>query len=822
MSAPRLRVRAREALARVVERAGLLLPGRDAERRARQSEARLGLALDAAGMAIFEMDVETGAMWWSAHTGRLFALAPDVDPARTRLSHVVQRIHPDDRAAFQAAVARAMAQAGEMHRVQARVQWADGSIHWLEARGQAWTDARGRLRGLRGSLLDVTEVKRVEEDLRRHLDELRVVAAVAEVVADATDEDTLLQRATALIRDTFFPDNCGFLLRDGSAPLLHHARSFHSRRPREELLPIGLGSGTCGHVAESGQARRIDDTSLDPEYLPLEPGMRSEVCVPLKAGPRVLGVLDAESAQPAAFTERDERLLAVVASHVASALERLAHAEALRASGELYRAYFTGSPLGVFVSDTRGRYLEVNGAACALTGYTREELLGMSIPDLLLPDEAEQRERLTGILALGSGRHEIRVRRQDGAVRHCLVHASAIGSDRLLGLLLDITDRKEAEEKLRENEERFRSLSEASLEAIMIHDGGVIVDVNQALCELSGYAWHELVGRSGFDLLVPEDRERVYRNLLREYDRPYEVHATRRDGTRAPIEVRGRSFSYRGRILRVVALRDATERRKAEDLRESLIRELEAKNAELERFGHTVTHDLKAPLVTMRGFAEYLAADARAGRTDRMAEDARRISEAAERMQRLLDELVELSRAGQAVGEPGPVAVEDAVRDAIRLVRGGTAARRLRVEVGDGLPVVFGDRTRLVQVFQNLLDNAAKFTPGAGGAAVRVEARGVADGLATVAVRDNGIGIEPRNHERVFGLFEKIDPRGEGMGVGLALVRRIVETHGGRAWVESEGTGAGAAIFVALPTARAADAQAEGTTAGEGAARSRG
>ena len=131
----------------------------------------------------------------------------------------------------------------------------------------------------------------------------------------------------------------------------------------------------------------------------------------------------------------------------------------------------------------------------------------MSIPDLLVTEGiAELRDRFTGLLALGAGRHEIRIRRKDGSFRHCLVHAAAIGDDRLLGFLFDVTDRREAEEKLRESEERYRGLSEASLEAILVHDGGRIVDVNHALCELGGYSWHELVGRDGFELIAPEHR----------------------------------------------------------------------------------------------------------------------------------------------------------------------------------------------------------------------------------------------------------------------------------------------------------------------------
>ena len=777
------------------------LAGRDALHRATRSEERLALALEAAGMAIWEMDAESGAMWWSDEAGRLFGAAGSPVTGHARLPHVVQLIHPEDRPAFQAAVAHAVSRPGEVHRVQSRVVWPDGAVRWLEARGQAWLDGQGRLRGLRGSLVDVTDLKRVEEGLRRSLEEQRVIAAVAEAAARAEDEEVLLARATELLGETLFPENCGFLMMDPERGLLHHARSFRSRRSPDELFPVAVGTGVVGRAAATGEVLRLDDVRADPGYLALDPDMRSEICAPLKVGSRVLGVLDAESAREAAFGEADERLLSVVASHVAGAVERLRSAEALREGGELYRAYFTASPIALFVSDTRGRYLEVNGAACALTGFAREELVALSIADLLAGDDAaDLAERLVGLLALGGGRNEIRIRRKDGSVRNCLVHASTIGADRLLGLLLDITDRKEAEEKLRESEERFRSLSEAAFEAILVHDGGRVVDVNQALCDLGGYSWHELVGRDAFDFLAPEHRELVYRNLLSEYPRPYEVDCLRRDGTRIPVEVQARSFPYRGQVQRVVAVRDVSERKKAERVRESLIRELEAKNAELERFGYTVTHDLKAPLVTLRGFADYVEKDARAGRIDRLATDAARIAEAVGKLQRLLDELFELSRAGRPVGPPAAVPAGDLVHEALRLVRGRETGPA-EVEVASTLPVVFGDRARLVRVFQALLENALKFAGPQ--PVVVVDSRPPQEGKAVVVVRDNGIGIEARHRDRVFGLFEKLDPRAEGSGVGLAVVKRIVESLGGRAWLESEGKGKGTAACVELPLAAA-------------------
>jgi PAS domain S-box-containing protein len=487
--------------------------------------------------------------------------------------------------------------------------------------------------------------------------------------------------------------------------------------------------------------------------------------------------------------------------------------ETQRLIASVAEAYFTSSPLALFVSDAHGQYLEVNGAACALTGYAREQLVGSQIADLLAGGDSRQlAERLLGLIALGSGSNEIQIRRRDGKLRNCLVHASTVGEDRVLWLLLDITDRKEAEEKLRESEERFRGLSEAAFEAILVHDGGRIVDVNHALCELVGHPWHELAGSDGFELIAPEHRELVYRNLLGEYAGAYEIEVLRRDGSRLPVEVQARSFPYRGQVLRVVAVRDISERKRAERVRESLIRELEAKNAELERFGYVVTHDLKAPLVTIRGFAEYLEKDARAGRVDRLGPDAARIAEAVARLQRLLDRLFELSRAGRPVGPPVAVPACELAQEALRLLRERAAATGASVEIDASLPVVVGDRARLVQVFHNLLDNAMKF---GGGSRVRVLARPPEDGRVVLVVQDGGIGIDPRHRERVLDIFERLDPRSEGAGVGLAVVKRILESQGGRVWLESQGAGAGTAACVELPLEPQGAAAATRATGGQ-------
>jgi signal transduction histidine kinase len=148
---------------------------------------------------------------------------------------------------------------------------------------------------------------------------------------------------------------------------------------------------------------------------------------------------------------------------------------------------------------------------------------------------------------------------------------------------------------------------------------------------------------------------------------------------------------------------------------------------------------------------------------------------------------------------PEAVPLAALARQAVTLLHGRLRAAGVRVEIQPDLPTVRGDRTRLLEVLQNLIENAVKFRSGQGEPVVEVGRRPGGDGPPVFFVRDNGVGIDPRYHDRVFALFERLDPRVEGTGVGLALVKRIVEVHGGRVWVESEGAGKGATFCFTLP-----------------------
>ncbi len=226
--------------------------------------------------------------------------------------------------------------------------------------------------------------------------------------------------------------------------------------------------------------------------------------------------------------------------------------------------------------------------------------------------------------------------------------------------------------------------------------------------------------------------------------------------------------------------------------------ELEVKNAELERFTYTVSHDLKSPLVTIRGFLGLLRRDVERGDRERVDDDIRRIEGATDTMRLLLHDLLELSRIGRVVHPPQEVPFGELVREALARTSGPIAERGVDVEVAPGLPTVRGDRERLVEVLQNLIENAVKYLGEEPSPRIEIGVEAGRDG-PVFFVRDNGIGIDPRYHDLIFGLFERLDADTEGTGVGLALVKRIVEIHGGRIRVESEGRGRGSTFRFTLP-----------------------
>ncbi|MFA4878052.1 MAG: PAS domain-containing sensor histidine kinase [Methanoregula sp.] len=274
-----------------------------------------------------------------------------------------------------------------------------------------------------------------------------------------------------------------------------------------------------------------------------------------------------------------------------------------------------------------------------------------------------------------------------------------------------------------------------------------------------------------------------------------------RSGTWKWIRVRGKAVvrDAAGKPLRMTGTHtDITESKQAEVQREMFIKELGQKNAELERITYTISHDLKSPLLTIKWFAEILDNDARKGDSPERRQDIRRIIESADRMQELLADVLELSRIGRVVSQPEKISFGTIAREAADMLSGPLTERGFTVEIAPDLPVINVDRARIREILLSLLENAMKFRGSQPYPVIRIGAD-VSGATPVFFIQDNGAGINPRYLDRVFNLFEKLDPSSPGTGVGLTIVKRIIEVHGGKIWAESEGEGRGTTFRFTLP-----------------------
>jgi PAS domain S-box-containing protein len=459
------------------------------------------------------------------------------------------------------------------------------------------------------------------------------------------------------------------------------------------------------------------------------------------------------------------------------------------------------------------KLLWVAGAFEKMTGYTMEEYVasggwtGHMHPDDLKKDEADMQMLLRNKDVVNS---EIRTFAKDGSIRWERVFAHPVWDKKanrlagIVGAVQDVTRQKIAEEKLRETVlQQTAILNNIPDMAWMKDKKGYYIAINEEFIKFVELDAYQIIGKTDFDIFPHE-----YAAAYREGDKQV-METKQRLRTEEKLNLGGGKTRWAetiktpitnssGEVIGTTGIsREITERKKAELERETLIKELEAKNTELERFTYTVSHDLKSPLVTITGFLNYLEKSALARDFDKFNQDLKRIYQAVEKMQTLLKDLLELSRIGRMMNDPVETSFGEIVREALAIVEGNIKANNVKIEFEDKGHKVFGDKIRLVEVLQNLIENAIKFMGNQPTPAIRIGSIVDAEKPTTFFIQDNGIGVAPQFIDRIFGLFNKLDTDSPGSGIGLTLVKRIVEVHGGKIWVESE-LGKGSTFYFTL------------------------
>lgn len=481
-------------------------------------------------------------------------------------------------------------------------------------------------------------------------------------------------------------------------------------------------------------------------------------------------------------------------------------ADTVHAGEERFRKVFHTSPVAISLTALRdGRLIEANEAFWELTGLDPTTSLGKTTVELKIWGSDSDRQRFVHNLSQQKSMHlpANELFRMNGEKRNTDAFYELIDSGSeptVLSMFYDMSEQIATQDALQRSERRTRALLEAIPDMIfeMDADGNILQFVpSSTLRPLMPP--EEFLGKNISQVMTPEVVDQTM----------FAIQRTLESGLLQVFEYQLPSYNeeayYEASVIRndlttvIAMVRDVTARIWAATERDKLIDELEVKNAELERFTYTVSHDLKSPLITISGFLGFIREDIKAGNWDKLERNLQRINDASKKMQKLLSDLLELSRVGRLVNEPESVNFNALVSEALELLHGRLSQNNIHVDVEQGLPTLFVDKQRIFEVLQNLIDNAAKFMADQPAPAIMIGQAGNLDGKSILFVRDNGMGIAPEFKDRVFGLFNKLDALSEGTGIGLALVKRIIEFHGGRIWVESE-LGKGATFYFTLPT----------------------
>jgi PAS domain S-box-containing protein len=489
---------------------------------------------------------------------------------------------------------------------------------------------------------------------------------------------------------------------------------------------------------------------------------------------------------------------------------------ALRQSEARVSTIFRASPVAISLSTLEdGVYLDVNDKYLEGLGYRADEVVGHTVSELRVWESTEELKKFVSALREhGSFRNlEFRGRTKSGELRDALMSAELIeleGKQCVLAMTLDITERKRAENAMR----WLASIVESTNDAIFSTDLELKIEQwNHGAEMLFGYRPEEIIGRP-IEVLIPTRHLSTAHTFAKlalagEHLEPFDAKAVTKSGTQVAIsQTVSPVFDAAGSVVGLCCIsRDVTARMRAEavirELNETLERrvaartaELERMNRELEAFSYSVSHDLRAPLRAINGFARIVLDNEAANLSEEGRDMLARVVRSALHMGELIDDMLDFSRVSRSEFVPTQVdmrALADSVIDELRDQYPTAAIELLR------MPEALGDKTMLRQVYVNLVGNALKFSARKQRPVVQIGAT-QQGGETVFFVKDNGAGFDMAYVEKLFGVFQRLHSMEAfpGTGVGLAIVKRIVERHGGKVWAEAE-LEKGATFYFTLP-----------------------
>ncbi len=813
-----------------------------------------------------------------------------------------------------------------------------GEVIYTTASYNLVRDTNGKIIGLSAIEKDITEHKRLDRELEKAKEKYRLqyqreqrkstilntITKVSRKITAILELEKLLQKVINIILAlgyyhvsiwTTQPENEQVVYKTGDPESLRIRKGANQR----------FNEGIIGCVAYTGKPILANDVSKEPKYLNVYRKTKSELSVPIRFGPRILGVLDVQSINLNAFTREDLSALQILADQIAVAMENARLYEEARSKGDYLQSLIRNVTDAIISIDSQGKVVEWNKGAQKLFGCAREEILGKELDAIIVPkDKKEEAATITKRAMAGREiiNFETSRQRKNGTLSNVLLSASPIiKGKKFLGAVAiykDITERKRALEALQASEEKYKTLTSninVGVYRNTVGPKGKFIEVNPAIVKMFGYkSREEFLALNVADLYQnPADRQKFNNKMLKfGYVRDEELQLKKKDGTPfissvsavAAKDKKGKVMHYDGII------EDITERKQAEEAlrikdsaiassisaiaitdlegnltyvnnsflklwgynnaeevigkpaikfwqleekaskvlevshhkgswigelvamrkdgslfdvhlfasrvtdeagkpicmmasfiditeRKRIENEIKRKSQELESFVYTVSHDLKSPLISIKGFSELLKASSSDKLGEKGLHQLERIVKNIDEMNRLIGDLLKLSRAGKTTQQPQKI-------DTLSLAKEIVEELNLQFKIDHptaryrNLPVIYADWLHFRQILQNLMSNAYKFRDENKKLEITVGCTEVHN-TYQFYVKDNGIGIEEQHLEDIFHIFRRLEYKQvEGTGAGLAIVKKIVESNGGKIWVKSA-KGKGSTFYFTFP-----------------------
>jgi PAS domain S-box-containing protein len=479
----------------------------------------------------------------------------------------------------------------------------------------------------------------------------------------------------------------------------------------------------------------------------------------------------------------------------------------LRQSEQSYRELFNTVSEAIYLLRADETFIDVNDGVCRLFGCGKKDLIGGNFSAVAAKDKNDFDVIKEKVLRAFEGEQqsfEFWGKKKSGDIflqEIRLAKGSYFGKEIIIATGRDITERRFAEQALRESEQRFRMLQQASFGGIGLHDQGFILDCNQGLCDITGYSYEELVGRNGLELIVREWRTFVLDKIRSGYDQTYDVEGLRKDGSRYALEIHGKNIPYQGRVIRVTEFRDITERKNSQEqivsqnaklvaVTEDLVR----KNSQLEEFTQIVSHNLRAPvgnITTLLTFFENATSEAE------KKEYLNLLKESGDTILNMLNDVNEVLKIKQNRNiEKQEIRFDDTFQKVKSMLNGRISQAAAKVTAEFAEPRILYPGIYLESIMLNLLDNALKYRHPDRNPEIHFRTYTERNGNMFLEVRDNGLGLNLEKYGHyIFKLRKTFHKHAESRGIGLFLIKNQIEAMGGEIRVESR-ENEGSAFFV--------------------------